>query len=327
MITVDSWNWSRTVLWIRASVTVSMFAVASSSSSTLVRSNKARARHSSCRSPTLRLAPPSDTVARRPPSSEATRFLSCTSSSVSHSSASLYALRGDKLSAMEPAKRKGDCMMSASLGRSSCSPMVPQLMPSISMVPPCGSLSRKSAAIKLLLPAPDLPHTPTREPAATSKQTFSRVGASSGLKRIETLWNKRWPCCGQSIGGGAAVRSASRARNTRALPRSPALPPPPRLVAAMTAEVPKMRSIEQIASKRKPNQRPDARKWKYVREFASCSELKRAVTSAAIPSKARIVATPESDSANAPKIGERERPSSLLISREDASETLRSHMK
>jgi len=53
-------------------------------------------------------------------------------------------------------------------------------LPSISMVPACGSLSLKSAARRLLLPAPVRPHTPTSEPAATSKLTPRSAGASPG---------------------------------------------------------------------------------------------------------------------------------------------------
>lgn len=75
---------------MRASVAGSVLAVASSRTITLLCDSRARARHSSCRWPTLRFCPPDSMGASRPPMCDTYSFMS-TRSSASHSSRSLGA--------------------------------------------------------------------------------------------------------------------------------------------------------------------------------------------------------------------------------------------
>lgn len=75
---------------MRASVAGSVLAVASSRTITLLCDSRARARHSSCRWPTLRFCPPDSMGASRPPMCDTYSFMS-TRSRASHSSRSLGA--------------------------------------------------------------------------------------------------------------------------------------------------------------------------------------------------------------------------------------------
>ena len=184
---------SRMVDWIRASVITSTFAVASSSSTTLVGRSNARARQTSCRWPTLKLPPDSTTTASRPPgrprtsTSRWTSLRTCQSASSANPQAgpllpvlpTTAAADGSRFCRSEPSKRIGSCGMTVIAFRSTGSGSEHVGMPSIVMQPLEGK-SRRKALIRDDFPAPVRPTMPTFWPASMLQLTPRRTGGSSG---------------------------------------------------------------------------------------------------------------------------------------------------
>mmetsp|Transcript_13300 Transcript_13300/g.45496 ORF Transcript_13300/g.45496 Transcript_13300/m.45496 type:complete len:211 (+) Transcript_13300:31-663(+) len=162
--------WVRSMVWIRASVAWSMFAVASSMATMLRRSVAARARQRSCRSPTDQFSPPSATAASRlaalsPRLASATTF---------RRSSSACSPKGSTLKRSDPLKRIGACGMHESARRRRCSGTVAVSTPSKDRTP-SSSWSRDSAERSELLPAPVRPQTPSFAPAGTASVTPDRT--------------------------------------------------------------------------------------------------------------------------------------------------------
>mmetsp|Transcript_29634 Transcript_29634/g.47832 ORF Transcript_29634/g.47832 Transcript_29634/m.47832 type:complete len:256 (-) Transcript_29634:1045-1812(-) len=107
VMTVQFRNLSRMVCCIRASVSGSMLAVASSSTRIFGFFSSTLHRHISCLCPTLKLSPPSATVACSSPASPLTTPAMLTVRRLSHSCSSEYCWKGSRLSRTVPAKRVG----------------------------------------------------------------------------------------------------------------------------------------------------------------------------------------------------------------------------
>mmetsp|Transcript_27081 Transcript_27081/g.108404 ORF Transcript_27081/g.108404 Transcript_27081/m.108404 type:complete len:200 (-) Transcript_27081:561-1160(-) len=177
----------RSVRWIAASVAASREEVASSRMSTLGRWSSARASASSWRSPTEKFAPASSTRMSRlcPPANrdEASPPSVCpeTSRSASRTSSSDEWPNGSTQSRSRPENRTGSCAMTAAarcrtVRRSSCESGAPSTRTS----PASSGVSRKSAAMSELLPAPDRPQTPHRLPGGTRNESRSSASGSPG---------------------------------------------------------------------------------------------------------------------------------------------------
>mmetsp|Transcript_4097 Transcript_4097/g.13146 ORF Transcript_4097/g.13146 Transcript_4097/m.13146 type:complete len:310 (+) Transcript_4097:228-1157(+) len=122
----------RTADWMSASVALSTFAVASSMMRTEVRARSARARQRHCRSPCEKLPPPSTTLASSCSGSDRTTASTLALRSAAHIARSSCWPSGSRFCRRLPEKSSGCCMMSASRGRSSCSPSRSVRTPSIS---------------------------------------------------------------------------------------------------------------------------------------------------------------------------------------------------
>mmetsp|Transcript_65400 Transcript_65400/g.147543 ORF Transcript_65400/g.147543 Transcript_65400/m.147543 type:complete len:247 (-) Transcript_65400:2176-2916(-) len=196
----------RTISCRAASVSGSTLAVASSITRTFGSRSRARAMQSSCRSPPLRLAPPSATKPPRPPIDRRTlaakparsRAAHMAPSNTSHSAASpshsaarlparfaLGASRsarrsarraGSRLYLTVPRKRHGSWATRAIWDLRASSDSVRWSAPSNLIVPRRGSTKRKSAATIDDLPAPVRPQMPSLERAGTVKVTSRRTG-------------------------------------------------------------------------------------------------------------------------------------------------------
>mmetsp|Transcript_3084 Transcript_3084/g.4417 ORF Transcript_3084/g.4417 Transcript_3084/m.4417 type:complete len:297 (+) Transcript_3084:643-1533(+) len=207
---------------MKASVSPSTEAVASSMTRSRGLFNSARARQRSCRSPTEKLLPPSSTilsriwvgsVARSVATPVAMPCCSCcgwstlakrTATKASKISSFVDKPNGSKHSRSVPAKRTGSCgMMFSPLGRprTSDKPSDDRSMPSNDMQPDSISTNRNSAAVIVVLPAPVRPTTPHRRPGGTLNVKSFNANGSPSLYLMRTFLNSKRPCCGQSDGG------------------------------------------------------------------------------------------------------------------------------
>mmetsp|Transcript_14016 Transcript_14016/g.47319 ORF Transcript_14016/g.47319 Transcript_14016/m.47319 type:complete len:336 (+) Transcript_14016:336-1343(+) len=197
-----------------ASASGSTLAVASSMTITGARRSSARAMHKSCRCPTLMLPPSSATSAWSPRSSRDTYSRSRTRPRASHSSASGCSNRGSRFERIEPLKRVGLCGTMASAPRSSSSPRAWVSTPSMRMLPPQGSTTRNSAAVRELLPAPVRPTMPTRSPGRASKHTPRSTTLLVGEYLSITSRNTTWPLDGHPRGAGLPSTTAGASCGT-----------------------------------------------------------------------------------------------------------------
>mmetsp|Transcript_21951 Transcript_21951/g.39492 ORF Transcript_21951/g.39492 Transcript_21951/m.39492 type:complete len:223 (+) Transcript_21951:17-685(+) len=157
-------NCSFSVRCTSASVMGSTLAVASSRIRKDVHRSNARARQKSCRCPTLKFSPPASTTSCRPRGSlETTAFRPHRSSAVQIRSSS-WSPNMSRHCRTVPANRVGSCGMMVMLDRSVCSGSSATSTPPTSTWPPQHGTSRKRAEMRLLLPAPVLPTTPTFSP-------------------------------------------------------------------------------------------------------------------------------------------------------------------
>mmetsp|Transcript_2918 Transcript_2918/g.8531 ORF Transcript_2918/g.8531 Transcript_2918/m.8531 type:complete len:294 (-) Transcript_2918:2906-3787(-) len=200
-------NSLRTVSWIRASVSTSTFAVASSRTMILDCLSKARARAASCFWPADRGAPPSLITMSSPIGLASTRGARWARRSAAHTCASSCLRNGSKFSRMLPVNSTGTWGMMAMRERSWCTPRREMSMPSMTMRPASSSMSRNTQLIKLLFPAPVRPTTPALlEAGMVTVRPFSTSG-SPGLYLICTPSNRTSPLEGQES-GQAPGRSA-----------------------------------------------------------------------------------------------------------------------
>mmetsp|Transcript_38144 Transcript_38144/g.82980 ORF Transcript_38144/g.82980 Transcript_38144/m.82980 type:complete len:259 (-) Transcript_38144:3623-4399(-) len=171
--TVQPLSCVRTHSWMAISVSASMDAVASSSTSTRGRRSSARAMHKHWRCPTEKLSPFSVTGASSPPSSDLAKSASCAFSSISQISSSPVAMPvGSTLLRTVVEKSTASCGMMTRLCRSVLRPRVAMSAPSMIMRPSESSTMRNNACMIELLPAPVRPTMPTLLPPGTSKLTL-----------------------------------------------------------------------------------------------------------------------------------------------------------
>mmetsp|Transcript_4225 Transcript_4225/g.6463 ORF Transcript_4225/g.6463 Transcript_4225/m.6463 type:complete len:248 (+) Transcript_4225:758-1501(+) len=201
VITVHFTNSSFRVCCMRPSVTASTLAVASSSTMTRLFFIRARPRHNSCRSPTLKFSPPGVTGASRPSERRWTAGCRCTRFKTSHSSESSYSCHGSRLSRTVPENKVGSCGMIDRAFLRSSKPISDIFTPSMTIRPSLTSTSLNRAVRRELFPAPVLPTTPTLWPPWTVKLTLRSTKSNSGRYLIQTLSNDTVPWEGQPWGG------------------------------------------------------------------------------------------------------------------------------
>mmetsp|Transcript_7887 Transcript_7887/g.22527 ORF Transcript_7887/g.22527 Transcript_7887/m.22527 type:complete len:215 (+) Transcript_7887:388-1032(+) len=109
---VQSWNSSRMVFWISASVSTSTLAVASSRTRILEDLRSARASATSCFCPMLNGDPPSRSCISRPAGLLATTWWRCARFTACHICASVYWLKGSRLKRRVPVNKAGTWGMS-----------------------------------------------------------------------------------------------------------------------------------------------------------------------------------------------------------------------
>mmetsp|Transcript_12372 Transcript_12372/g.21957 ORF Transcript_12372/g.21957 Transcript_12372/m.21957 type:complete len:242 (+) Transcript_12372:73-798(+) len=144
------------VCCIKESVTASMFADASSSSTTGARRRSARAMHRSCLCPTEKLAP-------RPCTVSVSCSFKCALLRTSSCSLGLVLPKGSKFSCTVPAKRKGSCgMMANACPRRSSKGTWETSSPSSNTRPPESSTMRNKASMQVDFPEPVRPIKPVR---------------------------------------------------------------------------------------------------------------------------------------------------------------------
>ena len=144
------------VFWIKASVTGSTLAVASSSTKILFLLTIALARHSNCFWPALKLLPLWSIDWSR----DEKALLSSTSWRADHNAASANSWNGSRLSLNEAENNIGSCGMMDKFLRKSTRPILFVSTPSM-YKPPSMLAKRKRAVISDDLPAPVLPTIPT----------------------------------------------------------------------------------------------------------------------------------------------------------------------
>mmetsp|Transcript_41337 Transcript_41337/g.93133 ORF Transcript_41337/g.93133 Transcript_41337/m.93133 type:complete len:310 (-) Transcript_41337:1308-2237(-) len=175
MVSVVAWaNLVRSDRWTTASVSRSMFAVASSTASTFGFRRTARARQMSWRWPVDQLAPPSSTADPRPSGCCSRTALVSRQAQrrASHRAASWNSPNASRLSRNVPTKRTGSCGMMPSVRRSllrgilAVSSPPSKIRPSVSM-----GVMRKRATRRDDLPDPERPQTPTFDPPGISRQS------------------------------------------------------------------------------------------------------------------------------------------------------------
>mmetsp|Transcript_13515 Transcript_13515/g.21086 ORF Transcript_13515/g.21086 Transcript_13515/m.21086 type:complete len:228 (-) Transcript_13515:652-1335(-) len=223
---------------MKASVSPSTEAVASSMTRIFGLFKRARARQRSCRSPTEKLLPPSSTMLSRicagslglvvvvvvpgvPAAAAAAVEVYCCSSwstlakrtATKASKISLFEDKpnGSKHSRSVPAKRTGSCgIILSPFGRprTSDKPKDARSTPSNNIRPDSISTNRKSAVVIVVLPAPVRPTTPHRRPGGIVNVKSFKAKGSPSLYLIRTFWNSRSPCCGHSGGNGFSVNIA-----------------------------------------------------------------------------------------------------------------------
>mmetsp|Transcript_13976 Transcript_13976/g.41366 ORF Transcript_13976/g.41366 Transcript_13976/m.41366 type:complete len:365 (-) Transcript_13976:46-1140(-) len=206
----------RSVCWISSSVSMSTDAVASSRTSTREPRSSARAVQTSCRCPADRLAPFGSIGCSRPAGCAPQSASSEHWARHSRTSASACCPKGSRLLRSEPLKRVASCGMIASACRSARSGTVAMSTPSIEMEPSASSTSRKSAASRLLLPAPVRPTKPTFSPPPTRSSKPRSTKGVPGRYRMPTDEKTTSPRAGHSAGGGlpAAAPPGSRSRGS-----------------------------------------------------------------------------------------------------------------
>mmetsp|Transcript_119214 Transcript_119214/g.344841 ORF Transcript_119214/g.344841 Transcript_119214/m.344841 type:complete len:201 (-) Transcript_119214:1183-1785(-) len=182
IVTVVKWftltSWRRTS-WMRLSVRKSTLAVASSKIRIRDFRKMALAAQTSCIWPTDKLSPPAVILKPKPSSFNRKNSASCTSSSVSHNSASVRSLKGSRLNCSEPVKPTGSCGMIARRRLKTWRPRVEVSTPSMKMQPPSKGHIRKSACNNELFPAPVRPTTPKLVPPGTAKEMPFRTDGRS----------------------------------------------------------------------------------------------------------------------------------------------------
>lgn len=167
--TVHSLNLSRIVRWINASVCGSTFAVASSSTRTLLLRRIARARQINWRCPTLKLLPASVTTkssdsiddlsstwkfnCRRYEFGYVVTMIRLTSSNDLHKASSEYKWKGSKLLRTVELNKTGSCGIIDTWDRKLSNDITPVSIPSISTFPSIVD-KRNRAPINDDLPAP-----------------------------------------------------------------------------------------------------------------------------------------------------------------------------
>ena len=164
VITVDSFSFSRTTFQIICSVCGSTCEVGSSKMTILLRCNSTRAKHTNCRSPTLRFAPCSSSSWSSCPSKLSTNSFSCTFSKARHKSTSWNCSKRSRFFLNDPLNRTGLWPRTDIHRRAFCRliSFIRMLSTSIS---PSASGMRIRAATKEDFPAPVRPTTPTFAPA------------------------------------------------------------------------------------------------------------------------------------------------------------------
>mmetsp|Transcript_3585 Transcript_3585/g.13058 ORF Transcript_3585/g.13058 Transcript_3585/m.13058 type:complete len:246 (-) Transcript_3585:1156-1893(-) len=204
--TVDASNATRIMRWILASVLVSMFAVASSMTSTFGERSSARAMQMSCRSPTLRLPPPSATLS----SSDVKASVNCALRTASHTRSSSNSSNGSRLYRTVPVNSTGSCGIMPILERRSFRPMLAMSTPSMTILPAAASTMRNRPTISELLPAPVRPTTPIFSCAPISHVIDLSTSGLSGRYRSEYSRKATTPSLGHD-GGGLASSSSKGA--------------------------------------------------------------------------------------------------------------------
>mmetsp|Transcript_39747 Transcript_39747/g.113332 ORF Transcript_39747/g.113332 Transcript_39747/m.113332 type:complete len:217 (-) Transcript_39747:1677-2327(-) len=163
----------------------------------------ARARHTSCFSPTLKLSPASVRLAIRPPVSLLATPSSCTALSAPHTASSECSLKGSRLALSDPAKMTGDCGMIDMLDLSVRSRKLRLSTPSMVTLPPSISDSRNKAAMSDVLPAPDLPTMPIFSLGRRENETPLRAVGMWSRYRSTTSLKATTPSDGHGLGWGS----------------------------------------------------------------------------------------------------------------------------
>mmetsp|Transcript_3869 Transcript_3869/g.9165 ORF Transcript_3869/g.9165 Transcript_3869/m.9165 type:complete len:300 (-) Transcript_3869:143-1042(-) len=177
--TVAPPNSRRIIRWIKASVSLSMDAVASSSTSTRGCRSSARAMQMSCLWPTEKFSPPSDTTSLSLSGSASTAGLRVHLSSTAQIWASEWASKGSRLKRRVDENMTGSCGMMHSELRRRDSRTLEASTPSSKIIPFRSSEIRKSATVSEDLPEPVRPTMPTFSPAPTVKvKSLSTSGPS-----------------------------------------------------------------------------------------------------------------------------------------------------
>mmetsp|Transcript_80007 Transcript_80007/g.159038 ORF Transcript_80007/g.159038 Transcript_80007/m.159038 type:complete len:248 (+) Transcript_80007:589-1332(+) len=214
-----------------ASVSLSIDAVASSSTITCDLRSIALARQMSCRCPTEKLAPASPTEERSPSLRALMGASSCVSEITRLSSSSECVPNGSRLYLTVSLKSTGSCMMIASRERKEESRSVERSTPSTSSAPAwptnplVGSTSRQSVAQKVDLPEPVRPTTPTLARASMMQLTWSSESGSSGRYRTHKSVATMRPAVGHTAGASSppfdsagSWSAYSKIRSTPAIP-------------------------------------------------------------------------------------------------------------
>mmetsp|Transcript_25960 Transcript_25960/g.77538 ORF Transcript_25960/g.77538 Transcript_25960/m.77538 type:complete len:237 (-) Transcript_25960:1589-2299(-) len=167
---------SLSTFWMRWSLSGSTLAVASSRHSTDVSLSRALARHSTCRSPTEKLRPPSATSEPRPPPKDSTNSRREQLRSASQSPSSATAPKGSRFLRRSPEKRMGSCGTMVTLLRSSARPQAAMSTSPSRMRPLSRPTIRSSAPMMVDFPEPVRPTMPTFSPPTSVAERWSRAG-------------------------------------------------------------------------------------------------------------------------------------------------------
>mmetsp|Transcript_21037 Transcript_21037/g.49960 ORF Transcript_21037/g.49960 Transcript_21037/m.49960 type:complete len:336 (-) Transcript_21037:346-1353(-) len=215
-----------------SSVCRSTLAVASSITITLDCRSNARARHSNCRSPTLRLPPPVATASPSAPGSARMVSSIRTCWSASHTSSSLKLPKGSRLERMVPEKRTGSCGMIESFILRSLTPIVEMSTPSIDTLPDTSCAIRNRHTATEDLPAPVRPTNPIFSAPLISKLRSLSAGSRPSLYAITTFSKTNFPLCGHSFDGRASGMMSAGSEGR--FPYSVTLSAATRLVSMLT---------------------------------------------------------------------------------------------
>mmetsp|Transcript_23229 Transcript_23229/g.65812 ORF Transcript_23229/g.65812 Transcript_23229/m.65812 type:complete len:216 (-) Transcript_23229:654-1301(-) len=191
-----------------------MLAVASSRSSTFGFANSARAKFSSCRSPTEKFEPPSATSVSSASSEDASGETRRTETSASRMASSDDVPNGSTHSRKVVPAMKGSCgmmLMPPGRPRTSFRPILAKSTSSNKIRPDSISVRRKRATVNELLPAPVLPTTPTRFPPGIWNDSESKASGNPSRYLKHTFSKSSFPSEGHDLDSGFLVASVSMA--------------------------------------------------------------------------------------------------------------------